>query len=388
MKISVIGIGFVGLSISILLSKKHDVTAFDIDENKIKKINNNKSPIDDSDIELYLKNQKLSFKATTEATLAYNHAEYIVIAVPTDYDSLDNRFNTDIVEKVICDISKINYNAIVIIKSTIPIGFTDYLTEKYSNLTIFFSPEFLREGKALYDNLYPLRIIIGGFSQKAKVFANILHECSNNKETPIMFMSSKEAEAVKLFSNTYLAMRVSFFNELDTFCEVNNLSSKDIINGVCSDSRIGNYYNNPSFGYGGYCLPKDTKQLVSNFKNVPNELIKSVVQANIIRKEFIAKKIINSHIKTLGVYRLTMKTNSSNFKESAILDVINIISKKNINIIIYEPLIEANSFQGYKCYKKLDEFICNSELIIANRMTNEIRAAGKKIYSRDIFMNN
>ncbi len=389
MKICVVGTGYVGLSLAVLLAQKYDVVALDISKDRVECINNKISPIKDNELTDYLKNKNLNLKSTVNKQEAYAEAEYIIIATPTNYDLTSGNFDTSSVEGVISDCIEFNSNASIIIKSTIPLGFTDYLREKFNNLDIIFSPEFLRETKALYDNLYPSRIVIGGESKKATMFGEMLQECSLNLKncTQLIKMSPKEAEAVKLFSNTFLAMRISFFNELDSFAEIHKLSSDKIINGVSADPRIGNYYNNPSFGYGGYCLPKDTKQLLETFNNIPNNIIKAVVDSNRTRKDFIINSILNRKPGTVGVYRLIMKEGSDNFRESAVIDILDNLKKK-INIIIYEPFVSENSFNNIEVVSNLKNFIDRSDLIIANRLSSDLNHVSNKVYSRDIFKEN
>lgn len=384
---TVVGIGYVGLSLSVLLSLKHTVISLDIDQNKVELINNRISPIDDSKITQYFTDKNLNLLATTDKSIAYKISDFIIIATPTNYDELTNKFDTESVEKVISDIFTINSNATIVIKSTVPLGFTKHMQSKFNSMNIIFSPEFLREGTALEDNLNPSRIIVGNESKNSKHFADILVECSDikNKNLTVLSITSTEAEAVKLFSNTYLAMRISYFNELDTYCETYGLNTKNIINGVSSDPRIGNYYNNPSFGYGGYCLPKDTKQLLSNYNQVPNNLIRAIVDANSTRKDFIADSILSRNPKTVGVYRLTMKIGSDNFRASSIQGVMKRIKAKGINIIIYEPKLSEESFFNSDVIKNFDDFIALSDVIIANRMTDELTLYKNKIYSRDLF---
>ena len=385
--ITVVGIGYVGLSLSVLLSVKHSVISLDIDQNKVELINNRISPIDDSKITQYFTDKKINLLATTDKSIAYKISDFIIIATPTDYDELTNKFDTKSVEKVISDIFSINSSATIVIKSTVPLGFTKQMQNKFNSMNIIFSPEFLREGTALEDNLNPSRVIVGNESKNSKQFGDILMECSDikHKNLTVLSITSTEAEAVKLFSNTYLAMRISYFNELDTYCETYGLSTKNIINGVSLDPRIGNYYNNPSFGYGGYCLPKDTKQLLSNYNQVPNNLIRAIVDANSTRKDFIAESILSRNPKTVGIYRLTMKIGSDNFRASSIQGVMKRIKAKGINIIIYEPKLYEESFFNSDVIKNFDEFIALSDVIIANRMTDELTPHINKIYSRDLF---
>ena len=388
-KITIVGQGYVGLSLSVLLSQINSVTALDVDEKKVNLINKYQSPIKDKEIEDYLASKKLNLKATTNKNEAYKDASLVIIAVPTDYDISTGSFNTKIVEDIIKDILLLNTSATIVIKSTVPIGFTDMIKSKFSISNIFFSPEFLRETKALYDNLYPSRIVVGEINDKATEFANLLLEASLNDkgEIKVFKMSSKEAEAVKLFSNTFLAMRVSFFNELDSFSEVNNINAENVINGICADPRIGNFYNNPSFGYGGYCLPKDTQQLLENFKDTPNEIIKSVIKANATRKQFIVNSVLKRNPKNIGIFRLTMKEESDNFRDSAVLDIIKILQKKNISIEVYEPMINKINYD-VKLNNDLESFLSNADIIIANRNSHLLNDVKKKVYTRDIFNNN
>ncbi len=388
-KITIVGQGYVGLSLSVLLSQINSVTALDVDEKKVNLINKCQSPIKDKEIEDYLASKKLNLKATTNKNEAYKDASLVIIAVPTDYDISTGSFNTKIVEDIIKDILLLNTSATIVIKSTVPIGFTDMIKSKFSISNIFFSPEFLRETKALYDNLYPSRIVVGEINDKATEFANLLLEASLNDkgEIKVFKMSSKEAEAVKLFSNTFLAMRVSFFNELDSFSEVNNINAENVINGICADPRIGNFYNNPSFGYGGYCLPKDTQQLLENFKDTPNEIIKSVIKANATRKQFIVNSVLQRNPKNIGIFRLTMKEESDNFRDSAVLDIIKILQKKNINIEVYEPMINKINYD-VKLNNDLESFLSNADIIIANRNSHLLDDVKERVYSRDIFNNN
>ncbi len=388
MEISIIGAGYVGLSLAILISQKYEVTLFDIDKERVNKINKKISPIKDPDIEKYLLNKKLKLNTTFDSTKIYNNSDFVIIATPTNYDPIEGSFDTSSVEKTIADVLSTNHDSYIIIKSTVPLGFTDSMRNKFKTNKICFSPEFLREGSALHDNLFPSRIIVGDHGKKAKTFAKVLSECSKlNGEVETIFMKSSEAEAVKLFANTYLAMRVSFFNELDSFSQIHNLSTLNIINGVSSDPRIGNYYNNPSFGYGGYCLPKDTKQLLNNFHNVPNNIIKAIIDSNETRKKFITDSIIDSNPKTVGVYRLIMKTNSDNFRESAVLDIIKKLQEHKIQIVLYEPEIDEN-FNNMVLMRNLREFISKSDIVIANRLSKDLKFAKNKIYSRDIFGEN
>ena len=386
MKIAVAGTGYVGLSLATLLSQHNEVVALDILEEKINMINNRISPIRDEYIEKYFKEKNLNLKATWDYKEAFRNADFVIVSTPTNYDEKTKFFDTSSVEDVIKKVINMNdKNITIVIKSTVPVGFIEYIRKTYNISNIFFSPEFLREGKALYDNLYPSRIIIGENSEKAKIFANLLKTASLEKNVPILFMNSTEAEAVKLFSNTYLALRVSYFNELDTYAELKGLNTKNIIEGVCLDSRIGNHYNNPSFGYGGYCLPKDTKQLKESYDGVPEKLITAIVDSNNTRKEHIISQIIAKNPKTVGIFRLTMKSNSDNFRNSAIQDVIKKIKEQDIKIIIYEPSINENYFLENKVVNNLNEFKRISDIIITNRYDNILSDVNDKIYTRDIY---
>ena len=388
--ITIVGIGYVGLSIAILLSKKNNVIALDIDKKKVDAINRKISPIKDKEIQNYLEKEKLNLKATKNKRDAYKNSDFIIVATNTNYDKSTGAFDTSTVEKVIKEIIRLNKSATIVIKSTIPIGFTEKIKSFFKIDNIFFSPEFLRESKALYDNLYPSRIIVGDVTKKAKKFGQLLLNSSKKKKhkSVLLFMSSTEAESVKLFSNTYLAMRIAFFNELDSFSEFNNLSSKDIINGVCADNRIGNYYNNPSFGYGGYCLPKDTRQLLFNYKNIPNKIIKATIESNKIRKKFVLNSILKKSPRIVGIYRLLMKVDSDNFRESAILDIILQLQKNNIKILLFEPLIKNFKLKGVKQVENISMFKSKVDLIIANRLSVELDDVISKVYSRDIFNEN
>ena len=390
-KIAVVGMGYVGLSNAILLSQNHEVVIHDIDPKKIEKLNNKVSPIKDKEIQDFLENKELNLIAKIDKDSVYKDAQYTLIAVPTDYDETKDYFDTSLVEKVIEDALEINSESIIIIKSTVPIGFTKKMREKFNTKNIIFSPEFLREGSALNDNLHPSRIIVGDMSKKGKVFAELLVEGSVDKDVNVLFTNSTEAEAVKLFSNTFLAMRVAFFNELDSFAEFNDLDSRQIIEGICLDPRIGSHYNNPSFGYGGYCLPKDTKQLSANFSNIPNSLIRSIVDSNSIRKDFITNSIIKRNPKIVGIYRLIMKKGSDNFRLSAILGVINRLKNEKVQIIIYEPYLNEkniNRFVDFKVEADLDLFKSSCDLVIANRMSKELKDIENKVYTRDLFRSN
>lgn len=386
MKIAVAGTGYVGLSLATLLSQNNEVMALDIDSKKVEKINKRISPIKDEKIEEFFKNKKLNLRATLDYKEAFEGAEFVIISTPTNYDEDKNFFDTSSVEDIIEKVKSMNDPKItMVVKSTIPVGFIDNVKEKYQTENIFFSPEFLREGKALYDNLYPSRIIIGDKTEKGKKFAELLLKSAEKKDTNVLYMGSKEAEAVKLFSNTFLALRVAYFNELDTYAITKNLNTKDIIEGVCLDPRIGNQYNNPSFGYGGYCLPKDTKQLLANYKDVPQNLIEAIVNANRTRKEFIAEEIIRKKPKTVGIYRLTMKAGSDNFRSSAIQDIIKKIRGNNINIIIYEPTLNIHEYNGFKIENDIKLFKEESSIILANRMDLKLKDVEEKVYTRDIF---
>ena len=388
MKISIIGLGYVGLSLSYLISQKYTTYAYDIDSNKIEKLKKDLPSSLNNEVNQFLDQRKLDLKITNNIVDCLKNSTFVVIAVPTNYDTITNNFNTDIVEEVIKNVIKVEPNASIIIKSTIPIGFTEKIINDVGKRNIYFSPEFLRENKALKDNLYPSRIIIGDRAEKSEKFAEIMKECSNSSNTKIIYMKSKEAEATKLFSNAFLAMRVSFFNELDSFSETNDLNSKKIIEGVSLDPRIGNYYNNPSFGYGGYCLPKDTQQLLNNYNNIPNNIISGVVKANKTRKEFIVQSILKKKPNIVGVYRLIMKSDSDNFRESAIIDVIDELIKNGIEVIVYEPLISLKIEFPYNITHKIEDLKTIPDLIIANRYSEEIKHLQDKLYTRDIFQEN
>ena len=385
MKIAVAGTGYVGLSLATLLSQNNEVIALDVIPEKVEKINNRISPIKDKEIEEFFKTKELNLKATLDYKDAFEGAKFIIISTPTNYDDEKNHFDTSSVEDIIQKVISMNINTTMVVKSTIPVGFIKAIKQKYNIDNIMFSPEFLREGKALYDNLYPSRIIVGEKSERAQEFANLLKSASLKDDVEVKFMDSTEAEAVKLFANTYLALRVAYFNELDTYAEIKGLNTKDIIEGVCLDPRIGSHYNNPSFGYGGYCLPKDTKQLLANYDNVPQNLIRAIVRSNRTRKKHITEMIMRKNPETVGVYRLTMKSGSDNFRASAIQEIIDRLKLEGVDVIIYEPTLKAEQFNNCKVINNFEEFSKKSDVILANRLEEELKVVKNKVYTRDLY---